>query len=132
MNKHPNIDCSRCGGQHEAGDCPATSPPTGPASGSPILQAISPETHKLVSDIAFRIHDELEREYVATPASDGLVRVRGDLAAYYVSAMLRNEGFRQAFDGIQKSMDAAEVSFRKSEQRGHRSALRRGIATILK
>ena len=93
---------------------------------------ISPETHALVGDIAYRLKEECDSQYKVTPAEEGKVWLTGDLASYYVSAMLRNVAFFHGLQGIGKQLDALEKDIAPLEKRGHQAVLRRGLATFLK
>lgn len=80
---------------------------------------ISPETHILVGDIAYRMAAERDADYEAA----------GDHASYYVAGILHCEGFRQYLSGISKTLDEFEAGMDAMDRAARRRWLRKGLVT---
>lgn len=83
--------------------------------------SISPETHILVGDIAYRLREERDAQWKAD----------GNWLDNLSAGWFHCEGWRQYLTGISKEMDAAEESFRVFERGWNREKLQRGTITSL-
>jgi len=80
---------------------------------------ISPETHILVGDIAFRMGDECDRAW----------KENGDVPSNLAAGWLYCEGLRQHLEGISKGMDEMELFFSQTEGRERRRTMAKVAAT---